>query len=98
MPIDQYTPYYGETCMKCGHEERQYNKTWCPTCISAPRRAREAYLQAVAREEQAWVPVSHRSPPPAPAKEVTCSRCGGATWTLWEDGRRACARCGTEPS
>ena len=94
MPQDQYTQFYGEICMRCNKEERVHNKKWCQTCIDAPRVARAKYVADEAAFAMQYHPPT--SPPPVPAKELSCRRCGSVTWTRWADGRCACAHCGAE--
>jgi hypothetical protein len=101
MPVDKYPERFGDLCLQCGTEERQPNRTWCPSCIARPRKARLAYLDQVAREEMAWIPHDRRTPPaPAPVANPgerptrLCHRCGVHRWQVGSDGAWHCGVCG----
>ena len=98
MPQDQYTSAYGETCMKCGKEERAHNRKWCQGCIDAPRQARERYLDEVARDHMQYRPTAVAAPPPVaptgPSGVIVCGRCGHGLWQIMADERQVCAQCG----
>jgi hypothetical protein len=44
IPHDKYTQAYGETCLKCGKEERQHNSTWCTPCRTQTVQAHKQYV------------------------------------------------------
>jgi ribosomal protein L37AE/L43A len=100
MPHDQYTPFYGHLCLKCGQEERQQHFKWCASCIARPRRQREAQLAASAAEAQRWVsPVQPAPPPPAVGRpDRNCPRCGPTVWLDLGSNVWHCRSCGFDPA
>ena len=98
MPEDMYSQAYGESCMRCGREERVHNKKWCNSCITLPRRQREQILAETAAEAMRWVPIDRRSPPPVaptgPSGVIVCGSCAYDLWQILADERQVCAQCG----
>jgi hypothetical protein len=97
MPHDQYTPVYGQTCLKCGTEERQPHSTWCATCHSAARRQAEARLEALGNETMRYRPTPQYPTDSHPSRQ--CGRCRNihTQWTTREDGHMQCMLCQWTP-
>jgi len=92
MPIDQYSPRFGDLCLKCGSGERRANFTWCEACLTSAQRDAEQRLAAHAAEVMHYRP----TPPLDPNGPRRCGRCSQAhaLWTTTADGHLRCELCG----
>ena len=103
MPNDLLKKYLGDTCPKCGKEERAENQKWCTSCLTASQRFLERNAQAMWQEEYNYVPYAVRHPQatplPSPFKpQGFCQKCGGAVWVDRGEGLWGCGGCGWNPS